>query len=145
MSLELNVVTHCSFNKIRTLSRYITNLYTKALKDLGITPVQYSMMTAIRLLDESNINTLSQALKMDRTTINRNLKPLVRDDHIVINESGDKRERIIRMTPKGNIVYEQAYENWQEAQASFQKVLGAKQWKELQSMLDRVNNIIENK
>jgi DNA-binding MarR family transcriptional regulator len=47
------------------------------------------------------ITNLSTALKMDRTTINRNLKPLIREGLVFMNESSDKRERLISITDEG--------------------------------------------
>jgi len=41
MEAYYNVADKCLFSKTKTVSRYVTNLYTQALKDVGVTPVQY--------------------------------------------------------------------------------------------------------
>ena len=137
-----NVAHNCLFAKTRTVSRYVTNLYTKALKDVGVTPVQYSMMTAIQILKQGNINDLSSALKMDRTTINRNLKPLVRDGYVYINDSDDKRERRITITKEGEDIYNKGYIEWQKAQDELRENIGEENWENINSVLDTLIKVI---
>jgi len=145
MEAYYDVAHNCLFSKTRIVSRYVTNLYTKALKDTGVTPVQYSMMTAIQILKQGNINNLSSALKMDRTTINRNLKPLVRDGYIHINESEDKRERRISITKEGEEIYNKGYIEWQKAQEELKESIGKENYEQLTLALDSIINIIAQK
>ena len=140
-----DVAKNCLFSKTRTVSRYITNLYTQALKEVGVTPVQYSMLTAIQILKEGNINDLSSALKMDRTTINRNLKPLIREGFVFINESSDKRERRIIITKEGETIYQKGYINWQQAQCDFQNILREEKRDEMSNLLDEIIKTIAPK
>jgi DNA-binding MarR family transcriptional regulator len=145
MEEHYDVAKNCLFAKTRTVSRYITNLYTQALKEVNMTPVQYSMLTAIQVLKESNINDLSTALKMDRTTINRNLKPLIREGLVFMNESSDKRERLISISNEGKELYKKGYENWQQAQCDFQHILGEEKRDEMNKLLDEVIAVIAKK
>lgn len=134
----LKVAQTCMFNKTRTISRYVTNLYTNALKDIGVTPVQFSILTAVQLIPNANVNHLSSALMMDRTTLNRNLKPLLRDRYIDIQESTDRRERKISITPEGQEVYEKGYEKWEEAQRELEEVIGTEDWLAMNSLFDTI-------
>ena len=145
MEKHYNVAKNCLFSKTRTVSRYITNLYTQALKEVGLTPVQYSMLTAIQILKESNINDLSSALHMDRTTINRNLKPLIREGLVFMNESSDRRVRLIRITDEGEAVYKKGYASWKQAQCEFQNILGEEKRNEMSELLDEVIAVIAKK
>jgi len=137
-----DVAKHCLFAKTRTVSRFVTNVYTKALKDIGLTAVQYSMLTAILMLKRSNINDLSSVLKMDRTTINRNLKPLVRDGLVYVDESADRREKIVMITKEGEAIYKKGYENWKAAQEMLKETLGEPLWDEMHETLDKVIAVI---
>jgi DNA-binding MarR family transcriptional regulator len=145
MEQHYDVAKNCLFAKTRTVSRYITNLYTQALKEVNMTPVQYSMLTAIQILEESNINDLSTALNMDRTTINRNLKPLIREGLVFMNESSDKRERLISITDEGRELYQKGYENWKQAQCEFQNILGEEKRDEMSNLLDEIIKTIAKK
>jgi len=145
MEQHYDVAKNCLFAKTRTVSRYITNLYTQALKEVSMTPVQYSMLTAIQILEEANINDLSSALKMDRTTINRNLKPLIREGLVFMNESSDKRERLISITNEGKELYQKGYKNWKQAQCDFQNILGEEKRDEMSKLLDDIIKTIGSK
>ncbi len=138
MNCYEEVAQNCMFAKLRHVSRFVTNIYTKELKAVGLTPVQYSMMTAIKILDSANINTLSDALNMDRTTINRNLKPLIREDIVYMGEREDKREKTVSLSEKGEGIYKRAYEKWKRAQDNLEKQIGKESWDALNSVLDDV-------
>jgi len=138
MNFYEEVAHDCMFAKLRHVSRYVTTVYTKELKNVGLTPVQSSMMTAIKLLENANINTLSDALNMDRTTINRNLKPLIRDEIVYMGEGEDKREKTVSLSNKGEDIYNRGYENWKIAQAKLQEKIGKDTWVKMSSVLDEV-------
>ena len=145
METYYNVAENCLFSKTRTVSRYVTNHYTNALKEVGVTPVQYSMLTAVQILKQGNINDLSSALNMDRTTINRNLKPLVRDGYVNVNESDDKRERRITITKEGEELYQKGYIEWEKAQKELRDNIGKESWDEINSVLEKIIKVIAKK
>jgi len=128
----------CMFAKLRHVSRYVTTIYAKELKIVGLTPVQYSMMTAIGILENPNINTLSEGLNMDRTTINRNLKPLIREEIVYMGEKEDKREKTVALTTKGEDIYSRAFNQWKIAQVKLEKQIGVESWQTMNSVLDDV-------
>jgi len=140
-----DVAKNCLFKKIRTVSRYMTNAYGKSHKELGITPIQFTMLTAIQILKESNVNKLSSVLTIDRTTLNRNLKPLLREALVSIDESEDKREKVIKITPKGAAIYKEGYEKWKEAQERFKETIGEELYAQLHDVLDKVITVIAPK
>lgn len=140
-----DVAAHCLFRKTRIVSRYITNIYTKSLKDLGITPVQFTMLTALQIQKGSNVNTLSSMLTMDRTTTNRNLKPLIRDGLVITDESEDKREKIIHITEKGENIYKEGYLHWKNAQEEFKDILGEELHEQMHEVFDKVLAVIAQK
>jgi len=143
MNYYEDVAQNCMFTKLRQVSRYVTNIYSKSMKEVGLTPVQSSMMTAIKLLNNANINALSQALNMDRTTINRNLKPLIRSEIVYIGECEDKREKLVSLTKKGEDVYDRGYVKWKEAQHELENRIGKESWNKMNGMLDDIIQKIE--
>ena len=142
MDYHFEVSENCMFNKIRQVSRYVTNIYSKSLKEVGLTPIQHSMMTAIKKLKNANINTLSEAIKMDRTTINRNLKPLIREGIVYIGKEKDKREKHVLLTVKGEEIYANAYDKWKKAQDEFEVKIGKKNWLEMNKVINNISKII---
>ena len=126
------------FNKLRQVSRHVTSIYVKSLKSVGVTPIQYSMMKAIKVLKSANINVLSDAIKMDRTTLNRNLKPLIRDGIVNIGCFEDRREKLVSLTKKGEEIYEKGYDKWKEAQNELENEIGRENWDSMNTLLDDI-------
>ncbi len=138
-----DIAQNCMFTKLRQVSRYVTNIYTKEMKEVGLTPVQSSMMTAIKILGNSNINALSEALNMDRTTINRNLKPMIRNEIVSVGEGEDKRVKSVSLTKKGEDIYERGYIRWNKAQRELEDKIGKDCWNNMNVVLDDIIHKIE--
>jgi DNA-binding MarR family transcriptional regulator len=88
---------------------------------------------------------LADALVMDRTTIVRVLKPLLRDGLVVApaEERLSRRLRLI-LTAKGYERLEQATAHWCAAQADFEVVFGRQQAMHLRNELFRITRDVPN-
>ena len=62
--------------KLRQASQKITKIYDEALSDIDIEITQYSALKNVEELINSNINQLSEIMKLDRLTLTRNLNKL---------------------------------------------------------------------
>lgn len=86
-----------------------------------------------------SVNELAEVMVMDRTTMGKNLRPLVRDGLIAANVSDlDRRSRTVSLTKKGSKVLEDAYPLWKIAHSNFQKKHGRQFSADLRGMLDLV-------
>ena len=65
----------------------------------------------------ANIGQLADVLGLDRTTLNRNLKPLERKGLIRSGSGKDPRTRTLKLTKEGTIVLQNALPYWLEAQS----------------------------
>jgi DNA-binding MarR family transcriptional regulator len=74
------------------------------------------------------LTTLADALVMDRTTLTRNMKPMVRDGFIRIETEKDQRVRKVGLTAKGTRKIEEAYPLWAEVQSRLVDGLGPERW-----------------
>jgi len=68
-----------------------------------------------RLAGEVTINGLAERMAMDRTTLSRNLKPLVREGLLEVSP-GDGRTRLMCISPEGKRALDEACPMWQVAQ-----------------------------
>src|SRR5260370_40979568 len=64
---------HCS--ALREAARYVTLLYDRHLAAAGLRSTQFSLLSRLKELGPTAINTRAQALAMDRTTIRRTIPP----------------------------------------------------------------------
>ena len=76
-SSETQSISGCTCFKLRRLTRRVTAVYDRALAAAGIRVTQYSVLGHVRRLKGASISELADALDMDRTTLTRNLKPLL--------------------------------------------------------------------
>jgi len=74
---------------------------------------------------------LANALVTDRTTLTRNLKPLIGQELVAIGHEGDQRVRLVALTKKGADKLEQARPLWRAAQERLVETLGEDQWSAL--------------
>lgn len=118
---ELN---RCTAAAVRRAARRITQIYDEALKPLGLTLPQYSVLANLLLIDGASVTELAAKLVVDRTTLTRNLGPLSRSGWIRLEPGADGRSRAVRLTDKGRQILKRAVPAWQAAETRIRAVLG---------------------
>ena len=118
------VARACACANLRRAARALTQLFDEALAPSGLRVTQFTLLVTSRLAGESTINELAERMAMDRTTLSRNLKPLVRSGLLEVRPGEDGRRRLVRLTPAGEQALEEAYPLWQQAQQETVGVLG---------------------
>ncbi|MBS2008433.1 MAG: winged helix-turn-helix transcriptional regulator [Cyanobacteria bacterium SZAS TMP-1] len=126
---------NCTCFSLRKASRAITQRYDQSLSPLGITASQFSLLNAAALASGLPISELADILVMDRTTLSRNLKPLVENGYIGMKEGQDKRVRSIELTQQGKAILLKAIPIWEDLQEETMQRLGKNNWKDLMEKL----------
>lgn len=153
MVLEIHQVQHiekvypkqpslCSCMNMRRASRAVTLFYDGVLKPSGLTVTQLSLLRNLETLEQATIGTLAKKMRIDRTTLNRNLKPLADSGHIIINPGTDSRTRQIVMTEKGKDALVSAWSLWGEAQDSIKTYMGEEDLDKLMQLLSKLEAIV---
>jgi DNA-binding MarR family transcriptional regulator len=89
------------------------------------------------------VSDLSVALRLDRTTLVRNLRPLEQKKWVEdISEEGT-RNRQLQLTVSGRAVYNCADVLWERAQADITAYLGPEDAEKLTVLLSKIENFIE--
>ena len=132
----------CTCARLRRLTRRITAVYDHSLSAVGLRVTQYSLLanlmehgaeTGIALSD------LAEHLDMDRTTLTRNLKPLLDAGWAeTVASPADARVRLARITRRGIDLLRQARPHWRRAQDEVVATLGHEQVLQLNQWLDAV-------
>ena len=115
----------CTCVNVRRASRAITRIYDKALEPTGLKITQYSVLANVAYSGPLNISKLARILKLDRTTLVRNLKSLEASGFIENTAVSDPRERAIGITESGRAVVEGARPYWSIAQKQVEDHIGA--------------------
>jgi len=95
----------------------MTALYDAALAPAGIKVTQFSLLRSVQRNEPAAIGTLSDELDLDRTTLARNLDPLLRDGLVELAAGSDRRVTEVRLTRRGRSAIAKALPLWQQAQA----------------------------
>ena len=74
------------------------------------------------------ITQLARTLVTDRTTLTRNLNPLLDQELLQVVDSADRRQRPIALTSRGRDRLAQALPLWREVQARLAEGLGRARW-----------------
>ena len=127
----------------RRATRLITQYYDKALAPAGLRSTQYSLLNGLSMLGEASMQDISIMMAMDRTTLTRNLSPLVKKGLVKVSVGSDRRARPIQITPKGKSALEKALPYWEKAQAHILDTLGADKWDAMMRGLHQISMIVE--
>lgn len=128
----------CTCFNLRKAARAITQHYDEALKPSGLRATQFSILGVLARMTPAPLNRLSDALVMDRTTLTRNLRPLVAKGLIVIAaDEDDRRRRSVGLTGKGAKALNQALPLWRSVQEQVIARLTPRRWQRLEKDLGR--------
>ena len=129
----------CTCGSLRKASRRISQFYDSALAPVGIKSTQYSILHEVDLGSLEGPVTmceLATAMVMDRSTLGHNLKPLERDDLVVLRLSADdRRKRYVELTKKGKSILQKARRLWRLAEGRFERIFGKEPAAELRAVL----------
>lgn len=139
----LRVARECTAASLRRAARAISGLYDARLAETGLRGTQFSLLVAIALASEPPVTMLAERLGLDRTTMTRNLAPLVRDGLIEDAAAGDRRVHSVKLTAKGRRALERALPLWDAAQAQVSRGLGERRRRDLVDGLDAVTAFAE--
>jgi DNA-binding MarR family transcriptional regulator len=124
MDAAIKSADPCFCMQARRASRMLTELYERELAPFELTLPQYSLLTSCKRLGPIGISEFAAKLKLDRTTLGRNLKLLEKAGLVAMDgNSEDQRERLVSLTRSGAKRLEQAVGAWNAAQAKVKQGL----------------------
>lgn len=125
---------------LQRAARGIARRYDEALRPTGLTSGQFSLLSSLLREEATPLGALADLLGLDRTTLNRNLRPL-EDDGLVetVPDPKDARVRRIQLTKSGRKRVEAARPLWRQVQTDSNERIGKDGWKELRPLLERLS------
>lgn len=128
-----NTVCHCL--KMRRSAENVIQFYDTILAPCGVTVRQYSLLSAIAEHKGCNVRVLSEATLLDRSTLARSLKPLMKLGYIKDHKAAGARDSVLELTEKGINVNKEASRLWEIAQCQLESKLGKEQLTALENIL----------
>lgn len=137
-------VQGCTNLKLRQLGRLVSRHYESYLAGSGLRITQYSLLSAVVKLGPVGLGELAAILRLDGSTLSRNLQPLV-DQGLVEVQSGaaDARSRVALPTPAGQALRAEAQRAWKQAQLALNQRLGVERVAALHDLIDTSLALLE--
>jgi DNA-binding MarR family transcriptional regulator len=115
----------CNCTTLRKASRRISQLYDTALAPSGLKTTQRAILAQISRSQPTTVGALAEALVMDSGALAHTLKPLERDRLVEVTiDPGDRRNRLITLTPTGRAKLAETDALWARAQRGFETAFG---------------------
>jgi len=107
----------------------------------GITINQYSLLINLFRATVCSTTSLAGIMKLERTTLIRNLKPLIEAGLIQdLSEEGE-RNRQLTLTEAGLATLEAAQKLWEKAQAGFKTHIGEEEFEKLMNTIANLEQL----
>lgn len=126
----------CTCFLLRKLTRRVTQAYDEALAPAGLTITQYSLLAHLARGEGASVSALAARMGMERTTLVRNLKPLVAAGWARYGERGAGKPAALELTAAGRTRLRSAAPLWERAQDALEAQLGAKSVAALHALVD---------
>jgi DNA-binding MarR family transcriptional regulator len=126
----------CTCDRLRKLTRRVTQHYDARLAPAGLRVTQYSLLAHLERGGPATVSALARLMEMDRTTLTRNLKPLAEAGLVAIAPGTDARSRVVSATGRGREARAAARQLWRQAQDEVNRVLGVEQVAALHAALE---------
>jgi DNA-binding MarR family transcriptional regulator len=137
-STLVEAVRVCACFNLRRASRAVTRFYDEALEPGGLRSTGFAALIAIQIEGVPTLPKLSRILGVDRSTLTRNLQPLVKQGLVKVGTSTGSRTATARLTPKGEKTLVRCIPLWQEAQGRFEGKVGSSEWQAVLAALANV-------
>jgi DNA-binding MarR family transcriptional regulator len=114
----------CIATRLRMANRVITKVYDDALRPLGLTVTQMSMLVVAEdrgLIRQSEVGA---ELHLDDSTLSRNLERMRASGWLEEMSGGDARVHSFRLTKGGRALLDKTIPAWRRAQGEAQRLLG---------------------
>ena len=126
----------CSSQKVRRLSRRLSQHFDQIVAASGLKTTQYSLLSHVVQLGPLRPGELARAMNLDASTLTRNLRPLVVAGWVEIGPGDDERSRTVSATVAGRAKHAEAQKDWKRAQLAFNDRLGAEMVARLHALVD---------
>ena len=127
----------CTCFRVRRAARRVTQIYSRHLAPTGLRISQFSLLGYVSGQGPVTIGRLSELLATDRTTLTRNLAPLLKQGLVERAASGDRRRHELVATAAGRALFKRALPLWAAAEQEVRTAMGPTLTADLQGAIDR--------
>ncbi len=142
--LHWRIGEECACFQVRKLSRAITRAYDHHLSAVDLRITQFTILNSVAVSGAAHLNQIADALVMDRSTLGRNIRPLIKAGLIESRpDEKDGRAQVLALTAAGEAKLADALPLWRMAQKELDRKLGGadlmslvQKWGEIETKLN---------
>ena len=132
----------CTNLKLRQLMRRVAQHYDLEVGKTGLRGTQYSLLSHVCKLGPIRPGDLARAMKIDPSTLTRNLQPLLAAGWVDLAAGADGRSRLVSATDAGREKRVEAQRRWKVAQDGINQILGMERVMALHALIDESLEIL---
>jgi DNA-binding MarR family transcriptional regulator len=116
--------------------RRVAQHYDAEVGKTGLKGTQYSLLSYVAKLGPIRPADLALEMKIDASTLSRNLRPLIDAGWIAMGPGADGRSRLVSVTHEGREKRQEAQRRWRVAQESINDIVGNRRVVQLHGLID---------
>src|SRR4051794_7733477 len=106
----------CIAVRLRALNRAVTAIYDEGLRPHGIRAGQLNILVVVARMGVARPGDVCRFLRMDKSTLSRDVEVMRRNGWLEIDESAPGRARPLTLSPAGRALLEESLPAWRQAQ-----------------------------
>ena len=124
LAMTHHVRDTCLCLHVQRAARALARRFDEVLRPLDLTHGQFSLLTSLNRPEPPPMAAVASLLAMDRTTLTAALKPLERRGLVTVAaDAGDRRSRLMALTPKGITLLARAVPIWERTHQEIEGLL----------------------
>lgn len=128
MSIDKNMLgvisQSCLSLSVRRINRIVSQIYDNHLRPLGLKGSQTNILFLIAYADAVYPKTISKYLRLEASTLSRNLKIMLDKGWVEVIPDEDRRTAPVQLTPEGKKLVKKAMKAWEKAQREINDLIG---------------------
>jgi DNA-binding MarR family transcriptional regulator len=133
----------CTNLKLKQLSRLVSRHYDAYVAPTGLKNTQYSLLSHVALAGAIRPSDLAQRMRIEASTLTRNLQPMIARGWLVLGPGEDARSRLVSVTDSGRAKRAEGQRAWKQAQLALNERLGEARIVALHALLDECMQSLE--
>ena len=126
----------CTNHKLRQLGRVVTRHYDAYIAATGLKNTQYSLLSHVIELGPIRPSDLAQRMRLEASTLTRNLQPLLAQGWLRQGPGEDARSRLVEATNAGRAKRVKAQRAWKQAQLALNARVGSERVAALHALIE---------
>ena len=115
---------NCLAARTRLINRTITAIYDEALRPLGVTSNQLTILVVVTNGGPISPSEIAQNLNMEKSTVSRNIGRMRSNGWLTVTPAESGRGQWLTLNDRGSALVAESLPLWKNAQAQAKAVLG---------------------